>query len=323
MEMQVSKNSLEKIRKVPELSLRSFTEGTSQEQARFVDQLFSGIKDYGFIVLKDHEVPESLLKEAYELSEAFFNLPTEVKLSYSGIAGGQRGYTPFGKEHAKDSAVMDLKEFWHVGRDISPGHPFAKYYPQNVWPKEIPRFREAFSEIYLSLEQAGKSMLQALTFPLDVPQLFFDDMVQDGNSILRLLHYPPIPEGVDPRCLRSAPHEDINLITILPAATASGLQLKDRDGTWLDVESKWGQLIVDAGDMLSRLTNEVIPSTTHQVINPSNSKNVSRYSMPFFMHPNPEAMLSCLPSCRGSGAKYPDITAHDFLMQRLREIGLI
>jgi isopenicillin N synthase-like dioxygenase len=148
-------------------------------------------------------------------------------------------------------------------------------------------------------------------------------MTFEGNSILRLLHYPPIPEGTDPRCLRAAPHEDINFITILPAATASGLQLKDRDGSWLDIVSEPDTLIVDAGDMLARLTNDVIPSTTHQVVNSPEAKNKSRYSMPFFMHPNPNAMLSCLPSCRGAGAKYPDITGGEFLMQRLREIGLI
>jgi isopenicillin N synthase-like dioxygenase len=173
------------------------------------------------------------------------------------------------------------------------------------------------------LNDAGKTMLQALTFPLDVPQFYFDDMVEDGNSILRLLHYPPIPQGTDPRCLRAAPHEDINLITILPAATASGLQLKDRDGTWLDVDGKPGELIVDAGDMLARACNDVIPSTTHQVINSPEAISKSRYSMPFFMHPHPEAILSCIPSCRGTGAKYPDISSHDFLMQRLIEIGLV
>lgn len=313
----------ETLRQVPELSLRSFTEGTATEQARFVDNLFLGIKDYGFIILKEHEVATELLDQAYALSEEFFGLPTEEKMKYSGIAGGQRGYTPFGKEHAKDSQVMDLKEFWHVGREVPAGHRYANYYPKNIWPTQVPHFQEVFSKIYFGLEAAGKAMLQALTLPLEVPQLYFDDMVEDGNSILRLLHYPPIPEGVDPRCLRSAPHEDINLITILPAATTSGLQLKDRDGTWLDIKSQRGQLIVDAGDMLSRLTNEVIPSTTHQVVNPVDGKNGSRYSMPFFMHPHPEAMLSCLDSCRGSGAKYPDISSHDFLMQRLREIGLI
>lgn len=320
--MQIDQQKTSDARAVPVLSLNSYTDGTSDQQQRFVEQLFLGIKDYGFVILKDHGVPSSLFAEAYQLLAEFFAQPLDVKMKYAKAHGGQRGYTPFGKEHAKDSPVMDLKEFWHVGRHVDQKHPLAKYYPENVWPEEIPEFRPVMEKIYFSLERAGRSLLQALTFPLQIPQLYFDDMVQDGNSILRLLHYPPIPEGTDPRCLRAAPHEDINLITILPAATASGLQLKDRDGTWLDVNAEPDTLIVDAGDMLSRLTNDVIPSTTHQVINSPESGSASRYSMPFFMHPHPEAILSCLHSCRGQGAKYADISAHDFLMQRLREIGL-
>jgi len=310
-------------RQVPTLSLKAYTDGSPAEQKQFIDQLYMGIKDYGFIVLKDHGIPQSLFDKAYAMLEKFYALPVETKLKYAGVHGGQRGYTPFGKEHAKDSPVMDLKEFWHVGREVSPTHKFAKYYPNNVWPSEIPEFEEVFSTLYSALNEAGKAMLQALTFPLDVPQNYFDYMVEDGNSILRLLHYPPIPQGTDPRCLRAAPHEDINLITLLPAATAGGLQLKDRDGTWLNVEGQPGELIVDAGDMLARACNDVIPSTTHQVVNTPEASQKSRYSMPFFMHPHPEAMLSCIPSCKGAGAKYPDISSHAFLMQRLEEIGLL
>jgi isopenicillin N synthase-like dioxygenase len=324
MEVQIERSTLTNTRKVPVLSLNSYTEGSVNDQIHFINQLYMGIKDYGFIILKDHDVSADLLKSAYQMSEAFFSLPLELKNKYSGVAGGQRGYIPFGKEHAKDSPVMDLKEFWHVGREVPAGHPFKKYYSDNVWPTaEVPEFEATFRQIYSSLEQAGRAMLQALTTPLEVDIEYFDRMVQDGNSILRLLHYPPIPEGVDSRCLRAAPHEDINLITILPAATTSGLQLKDRDGQWLDVVSDPGTLIVDAGDMLARATNDVIPSTTHQVINPQDGTDGHRYSMPFFMHPNPEAILSCIPSCRDTKAKYPDITAHDFLLQRLREIGLL
>lgn len=323
MEISTQTSPSSALRKVPVLSLRQYTEGGKSEQVAFINELFRGIKDYGFIILKDHDVSPTLLAEAYKMLEQFYALPTETKLQYAKAAGGQRGYTPFGKEHAKDSPVMDLKEFWHVGREVADGHPFSQYYPKNVWPAEIPEFRPVFEQIYASLENAGKALLQALTFPLNVDIQYFDRMVEDGNSVLRLLHYPPIPEGVDPRCVRAAAHEDINLITILPAATTSGLQLKDRDGTWLDIESDPGTLIVDAGDMLARATNDVIPSTTHRVVNPQDGKNVSRYSMPFFMHPHPEALLSCIPSCKGDGAKYADISAHDFLMQRLREIGLI
>jgi isopenicillin N synthase-like dioxygenase len=322
--MEMQKDHAAQVRRqVPVLSLSHFTIGEPQQQAEFIKQLFAGIKDYGFVILKDHGVPTHLLHRAYELLQQFYKLPVETKMKYALATGGQRGYTPFGREHAKDAPVMDLKEFWHVGQQISKDHELAKYYPDNVWPEEIPDFKIVFQELYSSLEVAGKALLQALTFPLDVPHHYFDTMVDQGNSILRLLHYPPIPAGTDPRCLRAAPHEDINLITILPAATASGLQLKDRDGTWLDVDAEPDTLIVDAGDMLARICNEVIPSTTHQVINSPEAGSKSRYSMPFFIHPRPDSILSCIPSCKGSGARYNNISAHDFLMQRLREIGLL
>lgn len=311
-------------RKVPTLSLASYINGNEADKAQFIDKLFTGIKDYGFIILKDHGIPAEDFQKAYTVLEKFYKLPTDKKLGYvSELGGGQRGYTAFGTENAKDSPVMDLKEFWHVGREVADNHPFAKYYPKNIWPDDtVPEFKPMFESLFNKLEKAGIQLMEALTYPLELPKDFFKEMVSEGNSILRLLHYPPIAEGVDPRCVRAAAHEDINFITILPAATQSGLQLLDRDGTWLDVESDFGTLIVDAGDMLARLTNDVIPSTTHRVINPQDGKNVSRYSMPFFMHPHPESILSCLPSCKGAGAKYADITAHEFLMQRLKEIGL-
>lgn len=311
-------------REVPTLSLAAYTQGSAADQLHFIENLFRGIKDYGFIILKDHGVDTKLFDQGYEILEKLFKIPTDAKLKYVSAAGdGQRGYTPFGREHAKDSPVMDLKEFWHVGRELPAGHPDKAHQPDNIWPTEYPEFRPLFLSLFEQLEKAGTVMLEALTYPLEVEKDFFSKMVHNGSSVFRLLHYPPIPAGTDPRCLRSAPHEDINFITILPAATAAGLQLKDRDGQWLDVNAENGTLIVDAGDMLARLTNDVIPSTTHQVVNSPESGSKSRYSMPFFMHPRPEAMLSCLASCKGEHAKYPDITAGDFLYQRLVEIGLI
>jgi isopenicillin N synthase-like dioxygenase len=310
-------------RRVPELSLNSYIEGSNTDRTRFIDDFFSGLKDYGFIVLKDHPISDTLLNQAYSLVEQLFSLPVETKKQYAlKDQGFQRGYTPFGQEHAKDAKVADLKEFWHVGRDLPEGHRYQSLYPKNVWPKEVPEFQAVMSKIYRELDRVGKIMLESLTGPLELEQSYFANMVGEGNSILRLLHYPPIPQGVDPRCIRAAAHEDINLITILVSATSSGLQLKDRDGTWLDIESDPNSLIVDAGDMLARATNDVIPSTTHRVVNPE-GPNTARYSMPFFMHPNPDAMLTCLPSCKGSGEKYPPISSQDFLMQRLREIGLL
>ncbi len=309
-------------RRVPELSLNTYIEGSQTDRFRFIDDFFLGLKDYGFIVLKDHPIENQLLNKAYSLLEELFALPVDIKKSYAlNNNGFQRGYTPFGTEHAKDAKVSDLKEFWHVGRDLASTHRYYSYYPKNIWPAELPEFESTMKQIYTALDETGQVLLEALTKPLELSSTYFREMTDAGNSILRLLHYPPIPTGTDPRCVRAAPHEDINLITILVSATASGLQLKDRDGTWLPIESNPNSLVVDAGDMLARITNDAIPSTTHQVVNPIDATS-SRYSMPYFMHPNPDANLTCLPSCRGAGAKYPDILAEEFLMQRLREIGL-
>jgi isopenicillin N synthase-like dioxygenase len=307
---------------VPELSLGAYIDGSSTDKNRFIDELYRGLTEYGFISLVDHPISEELLNKSYALSEELFQQPLEIKNKYALKDNGfQRGYTPFGTEHAKDSPVSDLKEFWHVGRNLAPNHRYEQRYPHNVWPKEVPEFQKVFSQMYTSLEMCSDIVLEALTMPLELDKGFFKEMTRDGNSILRLLHYPPLPADRDPRCLRAAPHEDINLITILVSASASGLELKERNGNWLAIESSPNALIVDSGDMLSRITNNVIPSTTHQVVNPPDNTS-SRYSMPFFMHPHPEAILSCLPSCVGNGAQYPDILAEDFLMQRLREIGL-
>jgi len=308
------------VRKVPELDLFDYLEGDSAKKQIFVEQLFYGLKEYGFIVLTGHPISETLLGRAYELSEALFSLPMDTKKKNSMPENGfQRGYTPFGTEHAKDSKVADLKEFWHLGREGYAG--LENYWLENEATEGMSDFKDSFVNLFNMLDQVGLSLLEALTPSLDLPKDYFLNRVADGNSILRLLHYPPIEEGAEKSALRAAPHEDINLITILVAATQSGLQLKDRDGKWLDVSPPKNSLIVDAGDMLSRITNEVIPSTTHQVINPDEG-NESRYSMPFFMHPNSDALLECIPSCVGSGAKYSEILADDFLKQRLREIGL-
>jgi isopenicillin N synthase-like dioxygenase len=307
---------------VPELSLRAYTDGNATERARFTDRLFSGLKEYGFVILRDHPIEVELLHRAYALSEQLFQLPLPVKESHiSQAGGGQRGYTPFGKEHAKNSRYPDLKEFWHVGRDLPPEHRLKKFFPENIWPGELPDFEGVFKRIFKALDDTGRIMLQALTVPLEVDKDYFTRMTDTGSSVLRLLHYPPIADGVEPGCVRAAAHEDINLITLLVSASASGLELLTREGEWLPIEASPDSIIVDSGDMLARITNELIPATTHRVVNPR-GPNTSRYSMPFFMHPNPDALLSCIPSCKGSSVRYPDILANEFLMERLREIGL-
>ncbi len=311
------------IRKVPELSLLSYVNGTADEQMSFVNDLYRGIKEYGFIILTDHTVADDVIKNGYKAVETFFALDEATKKQYvSPKGGGQRGYTPFGTEHAKDNPHMDLKEFWHVGRQVPADHKFSKFYPDNIWPDEVEGFKENLDTLYKELDKTSQILLEALGKALDVPSDYFEKMIDNGNSILRAIHYPPVGEAPPVGSVRAAAHGDINLITILMGATASGLQLLDRDDTWLDVETKPGQLVVDAGDMMSRITNEVIPATIHRVINPEESTS-ARYSMPFFVHPHPEAILECIPSCEGEGAKFQPISAHDCLMERLKDIGLM
>jgi isopenicillin N synthase-like dioxygenase len=305
--------------RVPELSLAAYQRGEPGARDAFSSALMQGLQRYGFIVLRDHPVPTALLDAAYELSVAFFAQPETEKLRY---VRGPRGYVPFRTERAKDHAVPDLKEFWQVGPervDVAGGDPTVA---PNVWPDFPPHFRETFTALYESLESTGRLLLEALTKGLALPSGYFDPLVIGGTSVLRMIHYPPVPADVAPGSVRSAAHEDINLITLLVAAQGAGLELLDRDGRWLPVEADRNCLIVDSGDMLARMTNDVIPATTHRVVNPS-GPNVSRYSMPFFMHPRSEVSLRCLPSCVGSGVHYPETTAGAFLEQRLREIGLI
>ena len=311
------------MRKVPELSLLSFVNGSDQERANFVDGLMTGLKDYGFIILVDHIIDTEVIKNSYTAVENFFKLSKEKKMKYvCSSGGGQRGYTAFGVEHAKNTDVPDLKEFWHVGREVSNGHKFKDLYPDNIWPTEIEGFEKDLQNLYDSLDETSRLLLDAIGIGLDVPQDYFRNMISDGNSILRPIHYPPVGPDAPDGAVRAAQHEDINLITMLIGATASGLELLDHDGKWLPVNTKENQLVVDSGDMLSRITNGVLPATTHRVVNPED-RTSDRYSMPFFVHPNPDTTLECIPSCLGDGAKYPPINSHEFLLQRLKEIGLV
>ncbi|MEM9233568.1 MAG: 2-oxoglutarate and iron-dependent oxygenase domain-containing protein [Pseudomonadota bacterium] len=296
---------------VAELKLSDYLLGPAETRETFARSLYDSLKDTGFVVLTDHGIDLTRLETAYGIIADFFALPEEEKRKYMVGTDGQRGFTPFGREHAKDQAVADLKEFWHVGRDGIAA---------NVWPETPEAFRIEVQWLYDALDEAGLVLLEALTGPLDLDRDYFRDMAAGGNSILRLLHYPPVPEDADPAAIRAAAHEDINLITLLVAASASGLELLGRDGKWVAIEAPPNAIIADAGDMLARITNNHIPATTHRVVNPDNSRDV-RYSMPFFLHPRPDAMLSCLPQFR-DGTEAPDITGQDFLIERLSEIGL-
>ena len=304
---------------VPELSLSDFTSGDPARREAFSRNLMAGLQRYGFFILKDHNVPEALLDRAYRQAEALFALPEATKRQW---AGGMRGYTPFGVEHAKDSKLPDLKEFWQIGHERPVEATGDDLFPPNVWPDGIDGFRETFQALFQALNETGMLLLRALAPRLDLPEDWFDEKVRHGTSLLRVLHYPPVVDDTPPGAVRSAAHEDINFITILVAARGAGLELLDRDGTWLPVVTEPKNLIVDSGDMLQRLTNGVIPATTHRVVNPD-GPNVSRYSMPFFMHPTLETSLEALPQCVGEDdPKWPPVTAGEFLDERLRAIGL-
>ena len=291
----------------------------------FASQLGQSFERFGFAIISDHGIPADLIARAEEKARAFFALPEEVKRGYHiAGGGGARGYTPFGIETAKGATAYDLKEFWHVGRELPPGHRFTDVMAPNVWPGEVQSFRDTFLELFAAFDTAGLRILEAIARHLGLAPDYFADTVRDGNSVLRLLHYPPIP-GDGPN-VRAGAHEDINTITLLLGAEEAGLQLLDRDGQWLPVAPNEGELVVNIGDMLQRLTNNVLRSTSHRVVNPPpERRGRSRYSMPFFLHFRPDFLIETLPATVSAERPnlYPEpISSHDFLMERLREIKL-
>ena len=292
----------------------------------FAEKLGRSFEDYGFAIIADHGIPEDLIHRAEEKAKAFFALPDDVKRKYliEG-SGGARGYTPFGIETAKGARAHDLKEFWHVGRDLPEGHAFRNHMPDNVWPEEVPSFKDTFQELYASFDKAGLQILKAIARFLAIDEDYFIDTVRDGNSVMRLLHYPPI-EGEPGSHVRAGAHEDINTITLLLGAEEAGLELQTKDGRWIPVSPKPGELVVNIGDMLQRLTNGQLRSTSHRVVNPPRERwGHSRYSMPFFLHFRSDFLIEALPGTVpvGEQPKLPPITANDYLQERLREIKLV
>jgi len=292
----------------------------------FADKLGRSFEEYGFAVIGDHGIPDELIHRAEDKAKAFFALPEEIKRKYHiAGGGGARGYTPFGIETAKGAAAHDLKEFWHVGRELPPGHPFRGHMGDNVWPAEVPSFKATFLELYETFDRAGLKILKAIARFLRIDEDYFIDTVRDGNSVMRLLHYPPIV-GEPGSNVRAGAHEDINTITLLLGAEEAGLELLTRDGRWIPVSSMPGELVVNIGDMLQRLTNGVLRSTTHRVVNPPpERRGRSRFSMPFFLHFRSDFLIEALPGTvpAGEQPKEPPITADDYLQQRLREIKLV
>ncbi|WP_435416884.1 2-oxoglutarate and iron-dependent oxygenase domain-containing protein [Parerythrobacter aurantius] len=298
-----------------------------QPLENIADELGRSFAEFGFAIVRDHGIPQDLIDRAEAMSKAFFALPEETKLQYKiEGAGGARGYTPFGTEKAKDARVHDLKEFWHVGRTLPADHPLAEYMAPNVWPDEVAGFEETFEQLYAAFEQAGLRVLEAIAIHLELDPKFFDDTVRDGNSVMRLLRYPPLEGKEAEGAIRAAAHGDINTITLLLGAEEAGLELLTRQGEWLAVNPPPGALAVNIGDMLDRLTNGKLRSTTHRVVNPRGEAAYrARYSMPFFLHFRPDFVIEPLASCGREvtgNEPQPAISSHEFLLQRLREINL-
>lgn len=308
--------------RIPTLDIRRY----DTDRDAFVAELGAAYREWGFAGISGHGIPQSQIDASYDVFKRFFALPEETKKKYHVPgAGGARGYTPFGVETAKGAKYSDLKEFWHIGREIPRDSKYADVMPPNLWPDEIPEFEKVGYGLYSTLDKLGSRVLSALALHIDLPEDYFVDKTNFGNSILRPIHYPPITSDDIPN-ERAGAHEDINLITLLVGASAAGLEVKSRQGEWVPFTAEADTIVVNIGDMLQRLTNHVYPSTTHRVVNPPGEQaRKPRYSTPFFLHPNPDFLIDVLPSTvtADNPSRYPEpITAQGYLEERLKEIKL-
>jgi isopenicillin N synthase-like dioxygenase len=312
-------------RTIPLVDLSQFENGTPAERTAFVAELGKAFHEIGFVGVVGHGIPKSLIDDFYRASNAFFALDKAVKDQYEvpGMAG-QRGYTSFGKEHAKGSTIADLKEFFQIGQEVADDDPLKPEYPDNVAVAELPEFPQLGRQLYQAFEARGAQLLKAIAIYLGLPENYFDDRIDKGNSILRAIHYPPITQ--EPKsAIRAESHEDINLITLLVGASAGGLQLLNMKGEWLDIQPEADEIVINVGDMLQRLTNNYLKSTTHRVVNPPREMwHLPRLSIPFFLHPRSSMDLTVLDNCvtPDRPVAYPPTTAGEYLDERLREIGL-
>ncbi|MDR3714419.1 MAG: 2-oxoglutarate and iron-dependent oxygenase domain-containing protein [Puia sp.] len=309
---------------IPVVTLSDFS-GEPAKKAALVKALGKAFEETGFVAVRDHGIPDPLIAGLYTYVQSFFSLPREKKVQYEipGLAG-QRGYTSFGKEHAKGSTAPDLKEFFQFGQTVTDSDPIASEYPENIQVREIPSFSPTFQAAYRAFEDSGRILLKAIALYLGLAEDYFEAFVHNGNSILRAIHYPPITQEPS-SAIRAEQHEDINLITLLVGASADGLQILTKQNEWVSVTSLPEQIVVNVGDMLQRLTNNKLKSTTHRVVNPPREKwGSSRYSIPFFLHPKSSMSLACLEDCIDQiyPKAYADLTAGEYLDERLREIGL-
>lgn len=312
-------------RAIPLVDLSKFRNGTAEQRQEFVDELGKAFHEIGFVGVTGHGIPKKLIDDFFDASKRFFALPEDVKRKYEieGLAG-QRGYTSFGKEHAKQSKFADLKEFFQIGQEVKNGDVPPEHYPDNVPVAEEPDFLRLGRELYEAFEEAGGYLLRAIAIHLELGENYFDEKINLGNSILRAIFYPPITQE-PASAIRAEQHEDINLITLLVGASAGGLQLKNMDEEWQDIVPEENEIVINVGDMLQRLTNNYLKSTTHRVINPPREEwHKPRLSIPFFLHPRSDMDLTCLDFCvtEERPLAYEPITAGEYLNERLREIGL-
>ena len=313
---------------IPCLDLNTYLNGDATDRKKFSDDIGQAFNDTGFVTITNHGLSKQLIDDLYTQVKALFALPDSVKKSYEiPELAGQRGYTGKGKETAKGFKTPDLKEFWQIGQTVTDDNVMKEEYPDNLVVTELPHFNEVTLTVYKTLENIGKHLLRAIAVYLNLPEGYFDDKVHNGNSILRTLHYFPIedPDSVPADAVRAGAHEDINLITLLIGASADGLEVLTREGSWYPVKAHGEDLVVNVGDMLQRLTNNKLKSTTHRVVNPPRElMKFSRFSVPFFLHPVSAMDLTCLDSCVDAQhpKQYTDMTAGEYLDERLREIGL-
>lgn len=310
---------------IPAVDLEQFVSGSEKEQADFIKQLTDAWKDIGFVTVYNHGVPQKLIDDFFEQIQQFFALDVETKLKYEDFDnGGQRGYTSFGREHAKGFDAPDLKEFWQIGQEVTDGDDIVKEYCDNIYVDILPQFNETGRKLYQAFEKSGAHLLRAVAIYMGLDENYFKAKIHNGNSILRAIHYPPITQ--EPKSsIRAEQHEDINLITLLVGASAEGLQAQDINGNWVPIMPPEGHLVINVGDMLQRLTNNVLRSTPHRVVNPPKDKwHTDRFSIPFFLHPRSDMDLTCLDFCvtKENPRAYEPITAGEYLQERLREIGL-
>ena len=310
---------------IPAVDLSHFTSGTHEQQKNFVAALGKAYEEVGFVAITGHGIPDSLVGCFYSLVEQFFAMSDGAKRQYERAElNGQRGYTSFGREHAKGSQAPDLKEFWQFGQTVTDNDPVKHEYPANLEVAELPDFNSTGVALYSAFEGSGRHLLRAIALYLGLDEDYFDPHIHNGNSILRAIHYPPITQE-PASAIRAEQHEDINLITLLVGASAEGLELLNKRNEWVPVMAPPGFIIVNVGDMLQRLTNNRLRSTTHRVVNPPREKwHTHRYSIPFFLHPKSIMPLDCLDSCIDSSnpKAYDNITAGEYLNERLIEIGL-